>query len=91
MDIGQIFFLTVYSENILSAAPVQDLSQKTSYTELPAPPPPTDINRDDYQPPLSSRSSPNAFVDGCCSVSVTDQKQLMPSPTLAGRLQEVRK
>ena len=44
MDIGQTFF---YSENILSTAPVQHLSQKTSYTEFP-PPPPTDINLDLY-------------------------------------------
>ena len=36
MDIGQTFF---YSENILSTAPVQHLSQKTSYTEFPPPPP----------------------------------------------------
>ena len=40
MDIGQIFFLSVYSENILSTAPVQHPSQKTSYTEFTAPPPP---------------------------------------------------
>ena len=45
MDIGQIFFLSVYSENILSTAPVQHPSQETSYTEFPAPPPPpTNIN-----------------------------------------------
>ena len=39
MDIiGQTFFLSVYSENILSSAPIQHPSQKTSYTEFPAPP-----------------------------------------------------
>ena len=38
---------------------------------------------------LSSRSSPN--VEGSRSVSVTNQKQLKRSPTLAGRLQKVRK
>ena len=41
MDIGQTFF---YSENILSPAPVQHLSQETSNTELPAPPPPLRIS-----------------------------------------------
>ena len=46
MDIGQTFFLSVYSKNILSTAPVQDSSQKTSYTEFTAPPPPTNINLD---------------------------------------------
>ena len=44
MDIGQTFFLSVYSKNILSAAPVQHPSQKTSYTEFPAPPPPLRIS-----------------------------------------------
>ena len=54
----------------------------------PPPPPPTDINMNLHK---SSRSSPNAFVEGCRSVSVTYQKQLKISPTLAGRLQDVRK
>ena len=45
MDIiGQTFFLSVYSENIFLTAPVQHPSQKTSYTEFPAPP--TNINLD---------------------------------------------
>ena len=45
MDIiGQTFFLSVYSENVLSTAPVQHPSQKTSYTEFPGPP--TNINLD---------------------------------------------
>ena len=35
--------------------------------------------------------SPNAFVEDCRSISVTDQKQLKTSPTLAGGLQEARK
>ena len=30
----------------MSTAPVQHPSQKTSYTEFPAPPPPTNINLD---------------------------------------------
>ena len=38
-----------------------------------------------------SRSSPNDFVEDCCSISVTDQKQLKTSPTLDGKLQKVRK
>ena len=41
--------------------------------------------------PMWKGQGPNSFVEDCCSISVTDQKQLKTSPTLAGRLQEARK
>ena len=42
---SDIFLISLLRE-YLSTAPVQHLSRKNSYTEFPAPPPPTDINLD---------------------------------------------
>ena len=74
MDIGQTFF---YSENILSTAPVQHLSQKTCYTKFPAPPPPRISTWISIIVALVSKCS-----CGRLSLRVTDQNQLKTSPEL---------
>ena len=59
-----------------------------SYLCLPPPPP---LRISTWISIIVALVSKYAFVEGCRSVSATDQKQLKTSPTLAGRLQEVRK
>ena len=86
MDIGQTFF---YSENILSTAPVQHLSQQTSYTEFPAPPPPLRISTwISIIVALVSKCSCGRLSLRKCHRSEATQDIAW---TLAGRLQEVLK
>ena len=86
MDIiGQTFFLSVYSENILSTAPVQHPSQKTSYTEFPAPPP---LRISTWISIIV------ALVSKCGRLSLRKchkSKATQEIANLAGRLQKVRK